>query len=184
MIGRHNLRNLLAGIAVGYRLGLGPAAISKALEGFKGVRRRQEVRGVKHDVVVIDDFAHHPTAVKETIRAIKAFYGGRRLIAVFEPRTNSSRRNIFQSVYALSFDDADMICVRQAPMLEKIAFELRFSSEKLVGDLRDRGKNAYFFADTDAILDFLETQCRPRDVLLIMSNGGFDNIHERLLERL
>ena len=184
MIGRHNLGNLLAGIAVGYRLGLGPDAISKALEGFKGVRRRQEVRGVKHDVVVIDDFAHHPTAVKETIRAIKAFYGERRLIAVFEPRTNSSRRNIFQSVYASSFDDADMICVRQAPMLEKIASEMRFSSKKLVGDLRDRGKNAYFFADTDAILEFLEAQCRPRDVLLIMSNGGFDNIHERLLERL
>ena len=184
VIGEHNLRNLLAGIATGYRLGLDSVPISQALESFRGVRRRQEVRGVKNDIVVIDDFAHHPTAVKETTRAIKAFYGDRRLIAVFEPRTNSSRRNIFQSVYASSFDDADMVCVRQAPMLEKIAPEMRFSSEKLVRDLCDRGKSAYFFADTDAIIDFLATQGRSGDVVLIMSNGGFDNIHARLIARL
>jgi UDP-N-acetylmuramate: L-alanyl-gamma-D-glutamyl-meso-diaminopimelate ligase len=184
MIGEHNLRNLLAGIATGHRLGLDRATISRALSTFRGVRRRQEIRGVKNEIIVIDDFAHHPTAVRETIRAVKNFYSDRRLIAVFEPRTNSSRRNIFQSVYASVFDDADMICIRQAPMLEKIPAEQRFSSEKLVGDLCRSGKDANYFGDTDQIIEYLLAQARPRDVLLIMSNGGFDNIHTRLLDQL
>jgi UDP-N-acetylmuramate: L-alanyl-gamma-D-glutamyl-meso-diaminopimelate ligase len=184
MIGRHNLMNLLAGIAVGRRLGLDRATISYALESFKGVRRRQQVRGIKRDVVVIDDFAHHPTAVRETVGAVKSFYQDRRVVAVFEPRTNSSRRSIFQSAYASSFDRADRVCVRQAPMLEKIAPEERFSSEQLVKDLRGRGRDAFFFADTDEMIRFLVDQSRPGDVLLIMSNGGFDNIHERLLALL
>jgi UDP-N-acetylmuramate: L-alanyl-gamma-D-glutamyl-meso-diaminopimelate ligase len=184
MIGEHNLRNLLAGIAVGHRLGLDRDVISRALSTFRGVRRRQEIRGVKNGITVIDDFAHHPTAVRETVRAVKTFYHDRRLIAVFEPRTNSSRRKVFQSVYAAAFDDADMICIRQAPMLEKIPTEQRFSSEKLVRDLCRSGKNAIYFGDTDQIIDFLLEQARPRDVVLIMSNGGFDNIHARLLDRL
>ena len=184
MIGEHNLRNLLAGIAVGHRLGLDRSAISSALESFRGVKRRQEVRGVKNGITVIDDFAHHPTAVRETIRAVKTFYKDRRLIAVFEPRTNSSRRNIFQSDYAASFADADMVCVRQAPMLEKIAVDQRFSSEKLVHDLCLSGKQAFYFADTDQIIGFLVEHTRSRDVLLVMSNGGFDNIHARLLDQL
>jgi UDP-N-acetylmuramate: L-alanyl-gamma-D-glutamyl-meso-diaminopimelate ligase len=184
MIGEHNLRNLLVGIAVGHRLGLDRSIISRALKSFQGIRRRQEVRGVKNGVTVIDDFAHHPTAVQETIRAVKCFYRNRRLIAVFEPRTNSSRRNIFQSVYGVSFDDADMVCIRQAPMLEKIPADQRFSSEKLVQDLCVRGKDAFYFGDTDGLIDFLVEHAQPRDVFLIMSNGGFDNIHARLLERL
>jgi UDP-N-acetylmuramate: L-alanyl-gamma-D-glutamyl-meso-diaminopimelate ligase len=184
MIGEHNLRNLLAGIAAGHRLGLDRATISRALSTFRGVRRRQEIRGVKNDIIVIDDFAHHPTAVRETTRAVKNFYSDRRLIAVFEPRTNSSRRNVFQSVYASAFDGADMICIRQAPMLEKIPAEQRFSSEKLVGDLCRSGKDANYFGDTDQIIEFLLARARPRDVLLIMSNGGFDNIHTRLLDLL
>jgi len=184
MIGEHNLRNLLAGIAVGHLLGLDRSIISRALKSFQGIRRRQEVRGVKNGVTVIDDFAHHPTAVHETIRAVKSFYKNRRLIAVFEPRTNSSRRNIFQSIYSASFDDADMVCVRQAPMLEKIPVDKRFSSEKLVRDLCVRGKDAHYFGDTDGIISFLVEHALPRDVLLIMSNGGFDNIHARLLDRL
>jgi UDP-N-acetylmuramate: L-alanyl-gamma-D-glutamyl-meso-diaminopimelate ligase len=184
MIGEHNLRNLLAGIAAGHRLGLDRATISLALKTFRGVKRRQEIRGIKKDITVIDDFAHHPTAVRETVRAVKTFYDNRRLIAVFEPRTNSSRRNVFQSVYATAFDDADMICIRQAPMLEKIPAGQRFSSEKLVDDLCRSGKEAFYFEDTDRIINFLLEQARPRDIVLIMSNGGFDNIHARLLDRL
>jgi UDP-N-acetylmuramate: L-alanyl-gamma-D-glutamyl-meso-diaminopimelate ligase len=184
MIGEHNLRNLLAGIAAGHCLGLDRSTISRALETFRGVRRRQEIRGVKNEITVIDDFAHHPTAVLETIRAVRTFYHDRRLIAVFEPRTNSSRRNVFQSAYATAFDDADMICIREAPMLEKIPAGQRFSSEKLVTDLCRSGKDAFYFGDTDQIIGFLIKQAKPRDVLLIMSNGGFDNIHTRLLDQL
>lgn len=184
MIGRHNLTNLLAGVAVAHRLGIAPEVTARALESFAGVRRRQQVRGVKNDIVVLDDFAHHPTAVRETVQAVKTFYGERRLIAVFEPRTNSSRRNIFQSVYPTSFDAADEICIRQAPMLEQIPPEQRFSSTRLVADLQARGKQAQCFADTDLLLEWLVAQARPGDVVLIMSNGGFDNIHTRLLEGL
>ncbi len=184
MIGDHNLRNLLAGIAVGNLLELDRSVISKALQSFKGVRRRQEVRGVKNGITVIDDFAHHPTAVHETVRAVKSFYKDHRLVAVFEPRTNSSRRNIFQTVYSKAFDAADMVCVRQAPLLEKIPVEQRFSSERLVSDLRAGKKDAYYFADTDVLIEFLLEHAQPGDVLLVMSNGGFDNIHSRLLERL
>jgi UDP-N-acetylmuramate: L-alanyl-gamma-D-glutamyl-meso-diaminopimelate ligase len=184
MIGRHNLRNLLAGIATGAQLGIRQDKIAKALASFKGVRRRQEVRGIKRDIIVIDDFAHHPTAVFETVNAIKDFYQKQRIVAVFEPRTNSSRRNIFQSVYANAFEGADMVCVRQPPLLEKIPPEQRFSSEQLVMDLSRQGKEAYFFNDTEGIIEFLIAKARPHDVLLIMSNGGFDNIHQRLLEAL
>ena len=184
MIGQHNLRNLLAGIAAGVHIGIRQTDIAKALATFKGVRRRQEVRGVKDGITVIDDFAHHPTAVLETINAVKSFYEKNRVFAVFEPRTNSSRRNVFQSVYADAFDRADMVCIRQAPMLEKIPSDQRFSSQQLVEDLRQRGQQAFYFPDTDAIIEFLLARVCPGDVLLIMSNGGFDNIHARLLEAL
>lgn len=184
MIGRHNLRNLLAGIAVGAHIGISAEEISHVLETFKGVRRRQEIRGVKNGVTVMDDFAHHPTAVCETINAVKSFYEQRRIIAVFEPRTNSSRRNVFQSQYASAFDRADLVCIRQPPLLEKIPPEQRFSSQQLVADLKARGREAAFFPDTEAIIDFLLAETRREDVILVMSNGGFDDIHARLLERL
>ena len=184
MIGKHNLGNLLAGIAVGAQIGIAPGEMARALETFEGVRRRQEIRGVKNGVTVIDDFAHHPTAVGATIDAVKTFYGRQRVIAVFEPRTNSSRRNIFQSQYVTAFDRADLICIRQPPLLEKIPEGQRFSSERLAADLKVRGKVAEFFPDTDGIIDFLVSETRRDDVILVMSNGGFDHIHTRLLERL
>lgn len=183
MVGRHNLCNLLAGIAAGNELGVHAGQVAGALETFEGVRRRQEIRGVQNGIVVIDDFAHHPTAVYETVKAIKDFYDDARVIAVFEPRTNSSRRNVFQTRYADAFHHADMVCIRQAPLLEKIAPEKRFSSQRLVEDLVAKGKEAHYFQDTDAIVRFLAGEARPGDVCLIMSNGGFDNIHQRLLER-
>jgi len=184
MIGLHNLSNLLAGVAVAHCLNIDGQTVAHALESFKGVRRRQEVRGIKNEIVVIDDFAHHPTAVRETIQGVKAFYGTRRLVAVFEPRTNSSRRDVFQSIYPTCFDGADEICVRQAPLLEKIPEGQRFSSSRLVADLCALGRKAFFFEDTDGIIKHLCLHAMPGDVMLIMSNGGFDNIHTRLLEAL
>ena len=184
MIGMHNLCNLLAGIAVGHHLNIDIDTISKAVETFKGAKRRQEVRGIKNDVVVLDDFAHHPTAVKVTIEGVKQYYGHRRVIAVFEPRTNSSRRKVFQTVYPDSFGVADLVCIRQAALLEKIPADQRFSSEQLVADLKARGKDAHFFTDTDGIIEYLVQTARPGDVVLVMSNGGFDNIHSRLLAAL
>ena len=184
MIGRYNLLNALAGIAAADHLGLAPAAAEEALESFEGVKRRQEVRGEKRGIAVIDDFAHHPTAVRETIVAVKSSYPGRRLIAVFEPRTQTSMRKVFQAVYPQSFEGADLICIRRIPLPEKVPEAERFSSEELVAELRRRGKAAFFFEDTDAIIDFIVASGQAGDVVLIMSNGGFDNIHERLLDSL
>ena len=184
MIGRHNGLNALAAVAVADHIGISAAAAAEALESFEGVKRRQEIRGEKRGIVVMDDFAHHPTAVRETVDAVKSGYPGRRLIAVFEPRTNSSMRKVFQPVYPQAFDRADVICIRRPSMLEKIPEAERFSSEELVAELRRQGKTAAFFPDTEGIIDFIVNTGRSGDVVLIMSNGGFDNIHERLLGSL
>jgi UDP-N-acetylmuramate: L-alanyl-gamma-D-glutamyl-meso-diaminopimelate ligase len=184
LVGEHNLLNAVSCVAAADRLMIPAEAIATAFETFEGVKRRQEVRGEKSGITVMDDFAHHPTAVRETIRAVRPFYPDGRLIAVFEPRTNSSMRNVFQNIYPLSFDDADIICIRYPSLLEKIPLPERFSSQQLVEDLKSRGKKAHFFSDTDAIIDFLVTEAKSGDLILVMSNGGFDNIHERLLSVL
>lgn len=184
MIGEHNLMNTLAALGVAHHTGIEASVLADGLAGFRGIKRRQEVRGVRRGIVVIDDFAHHPSAVRETVRAVKAFYGERRLVAVFEPRTNTSMRDVFQSTYSTCFDPADLVCIRHPPLLSKIPSGERFSSEKLVADLRGRGKDAFFFPDTAAIIEHLAASSREGDVILIMSNGGFDNIHARLLEAL
>ena len=184
MIGVHNLKNTLATIAVADELGLCSDDIAKALKGFAGVRRRQEIRGEKRGIVVMDDFAHHPTAVRETLAAVKDYFSNNRVIAVFEPRTNSSMRKVFQKDYAGVFDPADRICIRKPSMLQKVPEGQRFSSQQLVADLIKRGKDASHFDDTDGIIDDLVRTSMPGDIILIMSNGGFDNIHERLLGAL
>ena len=184
LYGEHNLLNALAVIAIADGLDIPVKVIARALQTFEGIKRRQEIRGQKRQITVMDDFAHHPTAVRETVRAVKSVISNGRLIAVFEPRTNTSMRSVFQNEYPAVFDPADIICIRKPPLLNKIPSGQRFSSELLVEDLKSRGKDAHFFRDTDSILEFLLGNARPQDVVLIMSNGGFDNIHERLLENL
>lgn len=184
LMGEHNLLNVLAVIAIADSLGIPGKVIARSMETFQGVKRRQEVRGRKRNITIMDDFAHHPSAVRETIRAVKPFYPDGRLVAVFEPRTNSSMRNVFQDIYPLSFEHADIVCIRKPPLLHKIPEKERFSSEKLVNDLKNSGKDAHYFPDTGSIIDFLVTEVRSGDLILIMSNGGFDNIHEKLLKRL
>ncbi len=184
LMGDHNLLNALAAVAVADNLQIPGDVLSEALESFDNVKRRQEIRGQKNGITVMDDFAHHPTAVRETLAAIKPFYAKSRLIAVFEPRTNTSMRDVFQDVYPQCFDPADLICIRQPPLLNKIPPDRRFSSRKLVQDLRNRGKEAHYFSDTEAIINFLVREATAGDLILVMSNGGFDNIHEKLLESL
>lgn len=184
MMGHHNVLNSLAVIALADDIGIPVDNIQKGLETFEGVKRRQEVRGVKREITVLDDFAHHPTAVRETIGAVSQFYRGKRIIAIFEPRTNSSRRKVFQDQYPEAFGFADIVCIPTPPLQEKIPADERFSSEQLVEDLRRRGKSAHFFSDTQAIINYIVKNSIAGDVVLIMSNGGFDNIHERLLDAL
>ena len=184
LYGRHNISNLLSVVALADFLGIPSSALSDAARTFEGVKRRQEIVGEKKGVLVLDDFAHHPTAVRETIGAVREKYRGRRLIAVFEPRSNSSRRNIFQESYASSFEGADIVMIPEPTMMEKILPEERFSSKRLAKDLEKKGQTAFSFQNTDRLLDAMVSESRPGDVFLIMSNGGFDNIHRRLLERL
>ena len=149
-----------------------------------GVKRRQEIKGEKAGVLVIDDFAHHPTSVMKTIEAVKERYRDRRLIAVFEPRSNSSRRNIFHEKYVSSFDQADMIMVPEPPLMEKIPPAERLSSSKLIEDINKRGLKAIYCPDTDHLLHEILRQTQKGDVILCMSNGSFDNLPDRLLENL
>jgi UDP-N-acetylmuramate: L-alanyl-gamma-D-glutamyl-meso-diaminopimelate ligase len=182
--GRHNCLNSLAVTAVLHRIGLAPEQINSALSSFGGIKRRQEVRGVERGITVIDDFAHHPTAVRETLGALKAAYEGQRLVTVFEPRTNSSRRAIFQQDYVSAFDAADLIVIREPLPLDNIPQAELFSSTRLAFDLQARGLDALALVDTETILEHLMTVLQEGDVVAILSNGGFDNIHSRLLERL
>ena len=176
--------NTLAAEAVADHKRIRPTVIANALCTFTGIRRRQEVRGIKNNITVIDDFAHHPTAVAETTAAIRGHYPKGRLIAVFEPRTNTSMRNIFQKVYSEVFDSADIICIRTPSLLHKVPSNQQFSSQKLVNDLIHRKKDAHHFSTTDKIIDYIVNIAASGDVVLVMSNGGFDNIHDRLLKRL
>ncbi len=181
--GRHNMMNATACIAAARQIGVSTADIERALNTFSGVKRRQEIRGVCNGITVMDDFAHHPSAVRETIAAVRPFYAGR-LVAVFEPRTNTSMRNIFQDTYPETFDQADMVCICSPGVKKNIPEAQRLSPEKLASDIGKRGVSARHFSSPEAIIDFLVPELHPGDLVLIMSNGGFGNIHERLLERL
>jgi UDP-N-acetylmuramate: L-alanyl-gamma-D-glutamyl-meso-diaminopimelate ligase len=182
--GRHNALNALGVAALLMELRVNPQEALHGLGVCPGVRRRQEVRGVEAGVTVIDDFAHHPTAVRETIRALKEKYAGRRIIAVFEPRTNTSRRAVFQHAYPEAFLAADMVMVRETPDPEKAPPGDRFSSQRLVDDLMALKMDAACFPDAGAIVDALVSLCREGDVVAVLSNGAFEGIHERLLSAL
>ena len=184
LYGSHNISNLLSAIVLSEYLGVNISVLSDAIRSFGGVKRRQEIRGEKGGIVVIDDFAHHPTAVEKTIQSVKEKFLNQRLIAVFEPRSNSSRRNVFQEKYSLSFNDADLIFIPEPPMMEKVPPKERFSSQKLVESLNKRGINAFYSPDSNHLVDNIIGHARKGDIILIMSNGSFDNIHDRILNRL
>jgi UDP-N-acetylmuramate: L-alanyl-gamma-D-glutamyl-meso-diaminopimelate ligase len=186
--GRHNVANALAAVAAAVAVGAEPEAAVAALAAFRGVRRRLEVRGEARGVVVLDDFAHHPTAVRETLGAVRARFPGRRLVAVFEPRSNTSRRKVFQHDYAEALAGADRVVVSVVPdaPIYSITGEVteRFSAEELAGDLRARGLAADAIDGVDAIVERLAAECVPGDVVLVMSNGAFGGIWEKLLAAL
>lgn len=184
LMGEYNLCNALAAIGIADGLGIEKAAISEGLMTFEGVRRRQEVRGVIQGITVMDDFAHHPTAVRETVRALRPFYPSGRLIALFEPRTHASMRKFFQDAYPPAFDHADLVCIREPTLFQKVPEAERMSVQQLVEDIQSRGKAAHLFTDTESLIEFTAETAAPGDLVLIMSNGGFDNIHERLLQTL
>ncbi len=182
--GHHNLMNFMACAAAADLIGISSDTVKQAMASFSGIRRRQDVRGIKNSITVMDDFAHHPSAVAATIRAVKPFYAPGRVIAVFEPRTNTSMRRFFQDTYPAAFTEADMVCICNPAVKKQIPENERFSPEKLVEDINALGVEAHHFPDVNRLLSFLPSRLIPEDLVLIMSNGGFDNIHDRLLDAI
>jgi UDP-N-acetylmuramate: L-alanyl-gamma-D-glutamyl-meso-diaminopimelate ligase len=181
--GRHNAANGAAAAIALLHLGYEAERVARALAGYTGVRRRQEVLGEFGGVLVIDDFAHHPTAVRETILAVRARYPCRRVIAVFEPRSNTSRRRIFQKEFAEALSGADSVVVAGVFGVEKIPPGERLAPEEVAAAVRARGREAFHIPDVDRIVDHLGKSCRPGDLVLIMSNGGFGGIQGKLERR-
>jgi len=181
LVGEHNLANLTAVVGVLIELGHAPAAIADALAGYVGVKRRQTVFGEPRGITLIDDFAHHPTAVEATIEATRLRFGEqRRLWTVFEPRTNTTRRNIFQDRYGRAFDRTDLLLVAPVDRPERVPEAERCDPTRLVDDARSRGVDAREPGSVEAIIETLARQARPDDIVLILSNGGFGGIYARL----
>src|SRR5712691_2943697 len=182
LIGQFNLLNCLAVIIAADAWGISRDLIADALRTFQNVRRRAEVRGEEGGITVIDDFAHHPTAVRETLRGLRNRYRERRLISVFEPRSWSSRLAVFQDEYANAFVDADYVLIAGVFDSEKALERGKtLDTRKLIEDIAKQGKPAFALANAAEIIEHLRPQLRAGDVLAIMSNGGFDGIHEKLL---
>jgi UDP-N-acetylmuramate: L-alanyl-gamma-D-glutamyl-meso-diaminopimelate ligase len=184
MHGRHNVENVLGAIAVCANLGLEPEAAARAMPSFDGVKRRQELRGEAGGMAVIDDFAHHPTAVRETIAAIRSRYPDRKLWAILEPRTNTSRRRFFENDFADALASADEVILAGVFRSDALAEDERMRPEKVVERIRAAGKKASYLVEVDEIIEHLARNRTGRDVALVMSNGGFGGIWERLLARL
>lgn len=183
LLGAHNVRNTLAAIAVAAEVGIDEVRIREALRRFAGVKRRLEIVGVANGVTVYDDFAHHPTAVAETLNGLRAANPSGRIWAIFEPRSASSCRRVFQDDFARAFAAADRVMI--APVFRSTLPEPeRLSVSQLVCDLTESGQEATAPESLDAIVDTIVEQHRPGDLVVLMSNGGFGGIHKRLLAAL
>jgi UDP-N-acetylmuramate: L-alanyl-gamma-D-glutamyl-meso-diaminopimelate ligase len=182
--GEYNILNCTAVVALADQLGWDAVKTGKALASFLGVKRRQEVLGEPDGVLVIEDFAHHPTAVKETLKGIQDKYKGRKIHAVFEPRSATSRRKVFQKEYVQAFGPASSVTLMKAFDQTKIAETDRFSSEDLAKDLFDAGTSAHVFASADEIVQHIAKIAKTGSLVVIMSNGGFDGIYQKMLQSL
>jgi UDP-N-acetylmuramate: L-alanyl-gamma-D-glutamyl-meso-diaminopimelate ligase len=181
LVGEHNLANLVSVVGLLVNLGHAPEAIAAALEGYVGVKRRQTIFAEPRGITLIDDFAHHPTAVEATIEATRLRFGPeRRLWTVFEPRTNTTRRNIFQERYGQVFDRTDLLLVAPVDRPERVPEAERFDPARLVADAASRGVQARNTGSIDEIISILADEARPDDIVLILSNGGFGGIYTRL----
>ena len=184
LLGELNVRNALGVVAAARHCGITNHQIQAAFDTFKGIKRRMEVRGVSGGVTVVDDFAHHPTAIRETLRALRIKFKGQKIWAVFEPRTNTTRRNIFQAELSAAFADADAVVIAQVARLELLAPAERLDPARLMQDIKAAGKDAAYLPDADAIVEHIAKSAEGGDVVCVFSNGGFGGIHGKLLERL
>ncbi len=185
MNGEYNVRNAAMAITAARFAGVSPEVIRAAVAAFRSVKRRQEVRGVtSRNVTIVDDFGHHPTAIREAIAGMRNRFAGRRLWAVFEPRSNTTRRRVFQEALPEALGTADGVCIAAVARADKLGEGERLDTDLLMKTLRDRRLPAFYEPDADAIVKRLVEQTREGDVVIVFSNGGFDGIHEKLLNNL
>ncbi len=184
LIGEFNVRNAAMAAAAARFYGVTPEVIQTALTSFEGIARRQEIRGTARGVTVIDDFGHHPTAIRETLTALRYRFPGQRLWAVFEPRSNTTRRAVFQGELAEALQLADGVFLAEIAALEQIPEEERLRPEQVVEAIAEAGKPAFYEPDADTIVEKIVPLLAPNDVVTIFSNGGFDDIHDKLLAAL
>jgi UDP-N-acetylmuramate: L-alanyl-gamma-D-glutamyl-meso-diaminopimelate ligase len=186
--GAHNVVNALATAAIARLRGVSAEEIQRGLETFQGIKRRMEVRGVERGVTVIDDFAHHPTAVETTLAGARRRYEGRRVWALFEPRSISSSRKEFENGYVQAFHQADRVIIGR--VFHKDRYESRYGLDHMMSvpviaeRLKADGVTTEQIDDTDAIADVVAREAQPDDVVVVMSSGAFDGVHEKILERL
>ena len=184
LAGEFNVRNAAMAAAAARFYDVPKAKIDNALKSFAGIARRQEVRGEARGVKVIDDFGHHPTAIGQTLQALRQRYQGHRMWAIFEPRSNTTRRAIFQKELPEALKQADGVFIAQVARLDQIPETERLHPEEMVKEISENGRPAFYEKNADAIVDRIVPLLKEKDVVVVFSNGGFDNIHEKLLKKL
>lgn len=183
LAGRHNVLNALAAAAIAFGREVPRAAIEEALQTFRGVRRRLQVQGEAGGVLVVDDFAHHPTAIRATIEAARGLWPGRRLWAAFEPRSNTMRRNAFEGPLAEALSLADAIVLGPVSRANLLSDAERLSPDRIVGLLTAQKRQAAACPSADAVVEYLSREANSGDVILVMSNGSFDGLCAKLVSR-
>ena len=183
LLGAYNVRNALAAIAVGAAVGLSPDTLAEGLRRFRGVRRRMQHRGTAAGVVVYDDFAHHPTAIEETLAAVRSAFPERRIWAIFEPRSATSCRRVFHADFVRALSGADRV-VLPAVFRSSLPEDQRLSPEQIIDELKASGVDASYIPAVDDIVRSVARDARQDDLVVVMSNGGFDDIHQKLLGAL
>lgn len=183
-VGEYNVRNAAMAISAAHFYHVPLPAIQRAVAEFKNVRRRQEVRGEVRGIKIIDDFGHHPTAIAQTLSGLRHQYPGSRIWAIFEPRSNTTRRAVFQEQLATAFAQADGVILAQVAKLEQIPEAERLRPERVIAAIAATGKSAHYEPGVDEIIDRLRKLADAGDVVVVFSNGGFGGIHERLLREL
>ena len=184
LAGRHNVLDALAAVALAYGRGVECEAIERALASFQSVRRRMEIKGEANGVLVVEDFAHHPTAIRLTLEAARTRWPGRKLWAAIEPRSNTMRRKVFQDVLPEALAVADAVLIGPVNRAQLLADEDRFSPDAVADSIRHRGRAAHAFASSAEIAGHLAENVKPGDLVMIMSNGSFDGLVAKLLEKL
>ena len=184
LFGDHNIRNSVAAIGVAVFHDISENEIQAGLSTFKSIKKRLEIKATINDIIIYDDFAHHPTAVKLTVEGLRNQYPDRKIWAVYEPRTSTAKRKIMEDQYSESFDAADEIILAPLHLPDKVHENKRLSIKNLITKLEQRNKTAYYIESVEKIINFLVNEVKPQDLILIMSNGAFGGIHDLLIKRL